>query len=327
MIKTIPIIIVEFNSYDRTVKYIKEFLTEVIYEGNISFVIVDNAVNDDNYKSLNKNIKLEFNNCEYQEVEINDKRIKEIKRFKVANEKENFEIVSVKAKDNYGFAIGNNIGANVVNEMYSIEHIIFSNSDIRFEEKFNLNKLLLKFNENDKIALVGPRIIGLDGIQQTPAVKKALGKRWDFNNLLWPFNEKLIKNWKSISEDTIYCDEDCKVYRILGAFMIFDFNKFLEIGLFDEKTFLYAEELIIAEKLIKNNYITYYYSGQYLVHEQGGTTNKTLKSLDKLKIRFNSEIYYYEKYCKYSKIRISISKMLFRFYSLKVKLYYALKNK
>ena len=102
--------------------------------------------------------------------------------------------------------------------------------------------------------------------------------------------------------------------------MFFDFKKFKEIGYFDEKTFLYAEELIIAEKLINKNYLTYYDDNQVLIHEQGGTTKKSFNNLKKLSIMYNSEIYYYKNYLKYSDFRLNLSKALFNLYLLKIKL-------
>ena len=69
MNKTIPIIIVEFNTAIRTIKYIKEFIEKVKVEENISFIIVDNGVNSNNYAELINSIKLHFNindeKCEY----------------------------------------------------------------------------------------------------------------------------------------------------------------------------------------------------------------------------------------------------------------------
>ncbi|CAJ1609389.1 glycosyltransferase [Clostridium perfringens] len=319
MFKNIPIIIVEFNSYNRTIKFLKEFLINVEYK-NISFIIVDNAPNDENYYNLFENIKNEFF-CESIEKDTKesykDSRIKKINKLSIKHNCKDIEVILVKAKKNYGFAIANNIGAKVAEDNYSLDYIIFSNSDISFYNKFSLKEFTDILKRNNNIALVGPKIIGVDGKRQTPSTKKNLFKRWDFNSLIWPLN-KVIKY--DFSKDILETNESCFCYRIIGAFMFFDFKKFKEIGYFDEKTFLYAEELIIAEKLINKNYLTYYDDNQVLIHEQGGTTKKSFNNLKKLSIMYNSEIYYYKNYLKYSDFRLNLSKALFNLYLLKIKL-------
>ena len=324
MKNTIPIVIIEFNTYKRTIKYIKDFLKYVVSD-NVSFIIVDNSETNENYYNLKKEINKIFG-CMYdvvnKDLEKCDDRIKKIELFSFIKDNIKFEIITVKSKNNYGFAIGNNIGANVAKYYYLIDIIIFSNSDIRFKQEFNLLELVNLFEKNNRIALIGPNIIGLDNKKQTPSVKMSLLRRWDIASLLWPLNKIIGLNY---SNDILNVNENCFVYRIIGAFMIFNFYKFEEIGQFDETTFLYGEEIIIAEKLKKYNYLTYYSSTHTLIHEQGGSTKKSVNELKKIKLMYDSEIYYYKEYREYSFIRLLISRVLFTIYIFKLRIFKKLK--
>ncbi|AJA46756.1 putative glycosyltransferase [Clostridium pasteurianum DSM 525 = ATCC 6013] len=328
MKKVVPIVIIEFNSYARTIKYIYDFLDSVIYE-KVSFIIVDNGDSDNNYNSIKKEIKNKFESkYELNILENNDKRIKKaIKIIVKIKDIYIVDIVLIKAKENYGFAIGNNIGVSIAEKIYKVDHIIFSNSDIRFNESFNLKKLIEKLKSDSQIALVGPKIIGLDNEAQTPCEEKTIMERWNLLSIVWPLNRIFKIKFLNTSDDVIHINENYIPYRILGAFMLFDFKKFLEINMFDENTFLYAEELIIAEKLKQLDYKTYYCNSQILIHEQGGTTKKVLNNINKIKLRFNSEMYYYSRYKKVNNKIIFITKVLFNFYIFKLNIYHYFQNK
>ena len=100
--------------------------------------------------------------------------------------------------------------------------------------------------------------------------------------------------------------------------MLCDAYKFEKAGKFDEKTFLYAEELILSERMKKKGYKTYYESGATIIHEGGFTTKKNYIPLRKLKQRLESELYYYKEYKKVKPIYIKMTKVLFSFYSWKI---------
>lgn len=326
MNKTIPIIIVEFNTAIRTIEYIKEFIEKVQVKENISFIVVDNGVNSNNYIELIDSIKIHFSVNDENKLESTDKRVSKCIKYDVDYNKLDFSIISVKAKDNYGFAIGNNIGTIIAQEIFQIEYIIYSNSDIQIENPFNLQKMIDILKEDKDIALVGPNIKGLDNIPQTPCKERNLWQRWGWLSIVWPLNRILKNSIFETSADTIYTDDSCYAYRLIGAFMMFDFNKFLEINMFDENTFLYGEELIIGAKLKKLGYKTYYCHSEKLIHEQGGSTKKNFSNVQSLVNKFNSEMYYYKNYKDMNNLEYTIIKVLFVIYKIKYWVYCSLKK-
>ena len=315
----ISVVIIDFNSYKRTLEYIFDFTKYVSYS-KISFIIVDNSIEKENYNKLKK--ELMNNYCvEKIKCEYSNKYISDILQLKILKESKLINLSIIKSKDNYGFAKGNNIGAKFASEIFKPDFIIFSNNDILFKYKcLNLRNLIKKFTLDDRIALIGPRVVGLDNIQQSPCSERSIWERWNMNSIIWPLNKIININKLNTANDTLFINKNSYVYRIIGAFMIFDMNKFLDIGMFDENTFLFAEELIIAERLKKFGYKTFYCDEEVIIHEQGATTKKSITNFNKLKIRFNSEMYYYQNYKNINSIKIKISRFLFNQYILKLKL-------
>lgn len=82
---------------------------------------------------------------------------------------------------------------------------------------------------------------------------------------------------------------------------------FNEIGMFDENTFLYYEEPILAEKMLQIGKRMYFDSDVEIVHYEGGSTKRNPK---KEKIEMESRIYYMSKYKHVNKIVLFLLKHL-----------------
>jgi len=102
-------------------------------------------------------------------------------------------------------------------------------------------------------------------------------------------------------------DEDLKAkgcgrikypYRVMWGFMLVDLEVMEEVSWFDENTFFYAEERILAEKLLKQGYRMAYTDSVYVRHVHGSPTKK-------IKIKVNAstalepELYYLKLGFKY----------------------------
>lgn len=318
MKRIIPIVIIDFNSFRRTLEYIEDFIKDVVIDDDLTFIIVDTTENEENYYNFKNGLsdRTQINSC--KEIITSNNKVLKAMKYNIFIENKTVDVVHIKCKENYGFAIGNNIGTEIAKENYKFDYILFSNSDITFNNGLNLNRMINKFSNDPSIALVGPKVVGLDGKNQSPCKKLNLWTRWNFNSIIWPLNSIIRIKALNTYDDLMILDGNSYVYRIIGAFMLFDFNKFLEIGMFDEGTFLYAEELIIAEKLIEKKYKTLYFSEESILHEQGFSINKKFGDYGSLKNKFKSEMYYYKNYRKVSNFRISVSKILFNIYLYKL---------
>ena len=300
----LPVVIIDFLSAERTMLFIQDFIN-ASPNCELRFIIVDNADNMENQKILIKNMSL----CDISDFE-------EAKVF--CNIEKNIYVVI--PGGNLGFARGNNVGFLLAKKLYNPQLVLFSNNDIRFPCDFRMEMLIQVIKERNDAGVVGPKVVGLDGKQQSPCREMSLYQRWWKKMLLWPLDRIIDKIFKIkiISNDLLEQCESGEVYRVIGAFMLCDAYKFEKAGKFDEKTFLYAEELILSERMKKKGYKTYYESGATIIHEGGFTTKKNYIPLRKLKQRLESELYYYKEYKKVKPIYIKMTKVLFSFYSWKI---------
>ena len=85
-------------------------------------------------------------------------------------------------------------------------------------------------------------------------------------------------------------------YRLSGSFLLMPIKVFNEIGMFDSNTFLFGEELIIAERLKKINCECYYFPGCEIIHNHHQTINKYLNYVRDKTIYTQSILYYYTMY-------------------------------
>ena len=302
----LPVIIIDFLSADRTFQFIRDF-NKITSEYVFKYFIVDNAGETSNRSKLLQGMKIR-KISEFQDGSV------------YCNSSET--IFVIEPGKNLGFAKGNNCGFRLANLVCHPKYVLFSNSDILLDETFDIDLLIHKMRKDTRIGVVGPKVTGLDGKPQSPCRELTLYQRWWKKLLLWPLDRMIYKVTlhSVIPSDLIANGAEGTVYRVIGAFMLCDADKFVQSGQFDENTFLYAEELILAERMKANGYCTYYEPKVSLIHEGGYTTKKQLVPLKKLKQRLQSELYYYHRYKGVPMFAIGLTRVLFAMYEVKVKL-------
>ena len=306
------VVLIDFNSQERTIQYILDFLESSDITPD-SLVIIDNTPMLDNFNSLKDSlIKIGF------QEENNTKIIEKVIDEQAVGYIDKTNIYCIHSKENLGFARANNLGFRIVRELDQVEYVLFSNSDILFENKVvELSCLIKELKENENGFIIGPKVIYPDGRLQSPCRYMSIYKRWWRNSLMWPF----IKPLSPEKRELITNAKKGSVYRIVGAFMLADSQKFEKIGGFDEKTFLYAEELILAERGKKCGYNVLYTPQVKIIHENGYTVRKerTPKSRDfKLREMLKSDLYYYENYMRVNKVVINLTRLVVRIYFFKL---------
>lgn len=314
----ISVIIVDYKTAERCVRYIED-LCRTSDDKDISFVIVDNTPNEENGNIIRENLLglgfTRFDNCN-----LNDMKFKHMWTFN----RNGIDVVYVSDEENRGFAVANNLGARVAKNIFAPEYLLFSNSDIQLPEVFEISVLKEKLENRKDVAVIGPKVVGLNGKDQSPGKYMSIYKRYIIPNFLWPIH-KIIPKLKHVNYDVINNAQDGEVYRIIGAFMLVKEKPFFEVGGFDEHTFLYAEEPILTERFREKGYKVLYTNKVKIVHEQGvSTTDRTKTGIENLLVKrkrvFDSEIYYYENYRNCSKVDILLAKWMFRFYLLKLRI-------
>lgn len=292
------LIIVDYCSIDKTVAYIKNFLDNVTEKEKYHVVIVDNAESDNAVEILKKKFNLK----------------KIVKLNQINNDIYIFDfmdtvIIYCKSGGNVGYARGNNLGTLIADELFGDEYYIISNNDLAFNSVFEMKKFLHIFDSDSHIAVIGPKIIGLDGKTQSPHKKIGPIKHLIFNYWFrsWPFY------WKC---DHDYTGKSKKCYRVMGSFMVIRADAFQKAGRFDANTFMFAEEMILSERLEKIGFYCYFYDDYTVIHEHGTTVKKKASAVRAEKWAFDSCCYYYEKYRKTNKVILKWAKINFKIFLL-----------
>jgi len=290
----VPVIILNWNRSDLTISLVKN-ISNVENEVALRFIVVDNASS-----SEHRNTLIEFAN-------VNDWSIATETELQDSCLKTNQHILLLLDK-NYGYAKGNNFGLKLAQKL-GYKYALISNNDVVVEKPV-LKRLILAFNELESIAVVGPRVYLPNGERQGPYSKLNLYHNFFdpvFIPILWPMKKlvKKILSKKSISKKdegtTRYC------YSLVGCFMLMDLDVIEKVGWFDENTFLYAEEDILAEKLERVGYKMAYVDSVYIKHMHGQSTQK-LGNKSRLLQQLNADLYYFRRYRGYGPIKLALVK-------------------
>jgi GT2 family glycosyltransferase len=259
----VGIILINYNNYEETTFYIKNELSKI--KINKKIIVVDNSCSSAEYKRLTKS-------CE---------KIKDLHL--------------IKAKDNLGYAKGNNLGAKFLLEKYNLKFLLFSNTDIQIYDSDVVEYLIGKMSASAAIAACNPEIVSQDGkLTQSPFKYVPFYKVFVLKKILYPFMRKKIESglWSDLISDA----NEGVYYRLSGAFLLVNKEDFITAGMFDENTFLFAEESILSERFKRNGKSCAYYPDKKIIHEIHGTIGKFNESDQISKLMLRSNFYYQRNY-------------------------------
>lgn len=193
--------------------------------------------------------------------------------------------VLLKNPVNSGYAAGNNIGIK-----YAVEHgadyIIVANNDIEIVSFDVIDGMISLLAENNNIGAVSPRIIGSKGEKDPPIYFKK-PSFIDLSFGILSFNRKRFSFDDSLTT---------KIYAPRGSFMVLRSTSIRDVGFLDEKTFLYYEEPILAERMLSVGLECWHYGAGYVIHNHGATINSTTNRASICKTLLKSQKYYLTHY-------------------------------
>lgn len=164
-------------------------------------------------------------------------------------------------KENLGFSKACNIGAKNARG----EYLFFLNPDTKIF-KNSIQNLLQYIKENPSVGLVAPKLINRSGHAQ-PSVKK-------LPTVLGVFKEYYLNISNSFDEYVPDGSEPVEVECVYGAAFIIRKDIFDKLGGFDEKFFLYYEDLDLCRRLKNLNLKIIYYPKAKIEHEVGTSSKK-----------------------------------------------------
>ena len=183
--------------------------------------------------------------------------------------------------------------------------MFISNPDVEFDTEV-INAILTFFEsqeqKNIKTGVVTGNMVTTTQAKICPAWKLPA-----YSDCLW---ENLIILRKLLGIKGVYYDRnyfqqnESRVDVVSGAFFAVKAEAFLEVGMFDEGTFLYGEENILAFKLKSKGYISYVLNNHNFLHHHSVSISKSIKSTGrKLDLAYESRCLYLDKYLKGGKIK------------------------
>lgn len=310
----INIVVLSYRTGDRVVKYIKEVFEASNVELN-AIAIVDNSPEESDYFAIKSGLEEIGAICTNQTFDGEYKyRIKAIQSLYY----QNTPIILVDTMDNLGYGKGNNLGFLLLKKHHPTKYVLLSNEDILFKDNYlDLRHLLDDLNNNPQIALLGPHVEDLQGNTQSPCRYLTFEERMVYPYLVYP-----LQKWLPIiKKEIIDIEKLTSVYRLIGAFMIADADRFEECGMFDDEIFLYAEELVLSEQLSKHGYDVACDPMVTVLHETSLSSVFDAKSaLISQKRMFMSNLYYYRVYRGESKYKLWMARAAFNVFLLKYRI-------
>ena len=238
MKKTFDIVIVNWNSGDQLKDCVESVMKSSFHNSTLKKVIVvDNDSKDDSIELAER---------------LNFDKLKIIKN-----------------KDNLGFGKACNSGV----KNSQSDFILFLNPDAMvYEDTFHKLFDYIEKNDNSYVVVYGVQLIGDDGkVQRTcarfPNLSNFLVKVLGLNKLNSKYFETYhLEEWNH--------NETKQIDHVIGAFYLIKREIFNSINGFDERYFVYFEDLDLSKRVHDSGYRTIYLSEIQAYHKGGGTSEQ-----------------------------------------------------
>ncbi len=193
-------------------------------------------------------------------------------------------------KENLGYSKANNLGAKLAKG----KHLLFLNSDTFILNKA-VGKLIDFYKKNEKeVSFVGPKLLNFNLTPQPSAGY--------FFNLLTTFIALFLKG-DQLNLTRFSPQEIKKVDWISGACFLTKKKIFEAVGGFDQKIFMYMDEVDFFYRAKKMGYRVYFYPQAKIIHYGSASSSKTYPILQ----LYRGLIYFYQKH--YSFVSLQILKL------------------
>jgi hypothetical protein len=266
--KVLSIIIVSFNSKN----YLKNCIDSILK--------YPPELNEDEYEII-----IVDNNSKDGSPEFIEKTYNKYKFIKL-----------IKNNSNKGFSYANNIGIKTSNSKYYL--LLNSDTEVFQNSINNLIKFFKESEENNlNIGITGPKIINSDGSIQLSCRRFPSFLNAAFYTILASLkpDNRFSRTYKLMDADR---NKPFEVDWVSGSAMMVSKAAFDSAGLFDEKYFMYVEDVDLCYRMREKGFKVYYYPFAEVLHHIGGSgqNNSTLSQVRMQK----SVLYFYIKTYKKS---------------------------
>lgn len=176
--------------------------------------------------------------------------------------------------NNLGFGAGHNVAIEISKDI-SEYHLVL-NADVNFKPKI-LEHIYEYMNQNKDVGLLAPKILNPDGTLQysaklLPSPANLIVRRFIPIRLV---QKKMDYNYEFHFFDF---NSIINVPYVMGCFMFINSKVFDSVKGFDERFFMYPEDIDLTRR-IHENFKTIYYPKVVITHKHGKGSYKSLKLL------------------------------------------------
>ncbi len=287
MMKSVCVLTLNYGAPQDTIQYVHNLKQQ---QGiALSILIIDNCSPDDSYEIFNT----QFSNDE--------------------------QVTVIQSGRNGGYAFGNNVGLRYL-ENQAFDFLVISNNDISLDDDYLLCKLTAGYDDLRRPAFVAPCMY-VNGEEDRKHQAWRLPTYWDDVRVSLRstyFLGKLLgmtnRYFFPISDPSTK-PVDC----LSGSFFMGQKDTFYQVGLFDEATFLYGEEAILAQRVKQLGLQNYLIRSLRFHHDWGKTTGRFFSSAKLQRYWLESTVYYQRKYNGIGEVKVGFLRLLFWCWRLETK--------
>lgn len=269
---------------------------------SFSIVVVDNHSDDDSIEGIRAWVKEKSNNTDFPAISFHEMD-KAQSQHKTGLNTDDISgetpLVLIRNDENEGFARGNNVGIRYALSQQP-QYVFVLNNDSEVEPTC-VSQMVQFAESHPQVGLMGPKILDFDtDIYRQYPVRRPL----TFISILLTLSPiRRLFSWLRIYNQWFYYFSNApqQMYALPGSALFFRADTINAINCFDESTFLYWEEFIIAEKLRKLSIPTYIVPQAIIRHKVNASIQKigAFKFIENLK----SERYFYREYLRFGSLK------------------------
>ena len=277
----ICVIVLNYMSYQETISYAQALKLQ--QPASVDIVIVDNNSPNDSLEKLLETFEWDT------------------------------KVTVIDSGRNGGYAFGNNVGLEHI-ESKNYTHVVISNNDVTLESTTILHDMAEQISSIENVAFAAPVMLSGTAISSTAATR--LPNLWDDLIGSVRLTNWLSKRTYTISRSSGPMAVDC----LPGSFFIGKKSTFFDLGLFDENTFLYMEEAILAIKAKKHGLQNYLLTDLSFLHEDSKTISSVFSSIEMRSFLIESRVYFHRVYLKTGPLGLAAIKVLAKIWELETKI-------
>ncbi len=176
-------------------------------------------------------------------------------------------VTLIKASHNLGFAKACNLGA----KNSQVEYLLFLNPDaVVFDEALERTLAFMRSPQGTNVGICGVQLLDETGkvarsCSRFPTPLRILAHSAGLDRLVPSVGYSMV-DWSHNSTQ--------QVDQVIGAFFLIRKELFEKLGGFDERFFLYYEEVDLSFRAKQAGWLSFYLADARAFHKGGGTTNQ-----------------------------------------------------